>query len=145
MPNVVVLWLALAVACGAAEPPTEERVTPTEGIVVTEEGVAADDDVADDDVADDDVADDDVADDDVADDEEVMRCTSDDDCVLGGPPQCCASGGPNCAQAWSRVAWESFRAQCAVLDCERDVMLACPEREGPPPTAACVDARCVLR
>ena len=130
MPNVVVLWLALAVACGAAEPPTEERVTPTEGIVVTEEGVAADDDVADDDVAD---------------DEEVMRCTSDDDCVLGGPPQCCASGGPNCAQAWSRVAWESFRAQCAVRECERDVMLACPEREGPPPTAACVDARCVLR
>lgn len=137
MPNAVVPWLALMVACGAAEPPTEAPVTPTEGDVAV-----ADDDVADDDhVADDDVADDDIGDD----DEEVMRCTSDDDCVLGGPPRCCASSGPDCAQAWSRVAWEAFRAQCAVRDCDRDVMLACPEREGPPPTAACVDARCALR
>ncbi|MCU0673656.1 MAG: hypothetical protein MUE69_12770 [Myxococcota bacterium] len=128
MRNAVILWLVLVVGCGAAEPPIEEPVTPTADVVVAE-----DDDVADDDV------------DDVADDDEDMRCTSDDDCVLGGPPRCCASSGPDCAQAWSRVAWEAFRAECAVRDCDRDVMLACPEREGPPPTAACVDARCVLR
>lgn len=133
MTQVVLLWLALVVACGAAEPPTEEPVTPTEDVVVANDVVAEDDAVAEDhDEGDDD-------------DEEVMRCASDDDCVLGGPPRCCTSSGPDCVQAWSRVAWEAFRAQCAVRECDRDVMLACPEREGPPPTAACVDARCVLR
>ena len=119
-----VVWLALVVACGATEPPVDESVTPTEDDVAEEDDVVADDEGG---------------------DEEVMRCTSDDDCVLGGPPRCCASSGPGCVQAWSRAAWEAFRARCAVRDCDRDVMLACPEREGPPPTPACVDARCVLR
>lgn len=141
MRSAAVSWIVLVVACGAAEAPTEEPVTSTE------RGAGANDDVV---VAEED-GDDDVVvvaedDDDVADDDEgVMRCGSDDDCVLGGPPRCCTSSGPDCVQAWSRVAWEAFRAQCAVRDCDRDVMLACPEREGPPPTAACVDARCVLR
>jgi hypothetical protein len=138
MRNAVVWWLVL-VACGAAEPPAEEPVTSTEPVVVADDDAVAEDGADDDAV----VVADDVAADDDGDDE--MRCRSDDDCVLGGPPRCCASSGPDCAQAWSRAAWEAFRAQCAARECDRDVMLACPEREGPPPTAACVDARCVLR
>jgi hypothetical protein len=135
MPNAVVPWLVLLVACGAAEPSTGEPVTPTEPVVDDDVVVVAEDH------EDDDVL---VVEED-GDGEDVMRCRSDDDCVLGGPPRCCTSSGPDCVQAWSRVAWEAFRAECAVRECDRDVMLACPEREGPPPTAACVDARCVLR
>lgn len=130
MSKVVVL-LVLGLACGAAEPPvTEEPVGATEPAepAPTEGDVSVD-----------------PSDEGESDEDHATPCASDDDCVMGGPARCCASSGPDCARAWSRTAWEAFQASCAVRDCDRDVMLACPDREGPPPTVVCVDARCVLR
>lgn len=139
MSKAVVVLLALGVACGAAEPPVAQDPTSTTD-PSEPAGAEGDESVSDENDEND-------ANDahDANDEDDAMHCASDDDCVSGGPARCCTSSGPDCARAWSRTAWEAFQASCAVRDCDRDVMLACPEREGPPPTAVCVDARCVLR
>ena len=88
----------------------------------------------------------DVAPSDALDDDNEMACARDADCVVGGPGRCCASSGPECAQAWSRTAWRAFRSSCDARSCDRVVSMVCPGSgfEGEV-QAVCVQARCQLR
>lgn len=80
-------------------------------------------------------------------DGDAMACVEDDDCMVGTPRDCCASSGPGCAMAWSRSAWEAYRAECAAVECVAYASMECAPREGAgegEPVAACLEGRCVI-
>jgi hypothetical protein len=71
-------------------------------------------------------------------------CASDADCMVGTPRNCCVSWCPEDAVAWSRSAWASYQAECAVEECAETEQLACRPQAGPSRIARCVSERCVL-
>ena len=79
-----------------------------------------------------------------ADEVDPQVCTSDSDCMVGTPRNCCASYCPHDVEAWSRSAWAAYQDECAVEECAVLEDAAC--RPEPPPRveARCVEARCVL-
>jgi hypothetical protein len=74
-------------------------------------------------------------------------CQVDSDCLVGTPRDCCTNFCPDDAVAWSHAAWLRYQEECAVEECAVVETLACrPEAlPGTPPTARCVQERCVLR
>lgn len=71
-------------------------------------------------------------------------CTSDGDCMVGTPRNCCVSFCPDDAVAWSRSAWAAYQAECAVEECAETEQLACLAQTEPARVARCIAERCVL-
>ncbi len=71
-------------------------------------------------------------------------CTSDGDCMVGTPRNCCVSFCPDDAVAWSRSAWAAYQSDCAEEECAVTEQLACLPQTGPAPVPRCVAERCVL-
>jgi|GEM_PF-5325025 hypothetical protein len=77
-------------------------------------------------------------------DEDAGPCTADAECLLGTPRGCCAAWCPEDSQAWSRVAWAAYQAECAVQECGELEEPACRPPPPPPVAARCIASRCVL-
>jgi len=76
-------------------------------------------------------------------DEHAGPCAEDAECLIGTPRDCCASWCPEDSEAWTRVAWAAYQAECAVQECPALEEPAC--RPGPRTgRARCVASRCVL-
>ena len=74
-------------------------------------------------------------------------CTTDADCMVGTPRNCCISFCPEDRVAWSRAAWAAYQDDCAVEECANPESLACQPEHDPNPNAVavCVRERCALR
>lgn len=79
-----------------------------------------------------------------ADEVDPQVCTSDSECMVGTPRNCCASYCPHDVQAWSRRAWAAYQDECAVEECAVLEDAACRPDPAPRVEARCVEARCVL-